>query len=232
MAVPSATGEAVVHEAASFIGKPYVWGGESPNSGFDCSGLVQYSYRQMGIDLPRTTWDQIGQGTAVQWGHFQPGDLIFSNFEGPGAGASHVVIYAGNGAGDRRSAHRRPCRVRAGRLVQVELRRRAQGDPRRRPAGGCGDGGPHAGVQSLDAAASAPAGSGPATISAAAVPGGVRPAGMRSTVQFMPAVGAAPEHARRSSATWPTRAMARRASRSPTGWAPRRPRPACRASCR
>jgi cell wall-associated NlpC family hydrolase len=89
-------GEHVVHIAKKFVGVPYVWGGESP-SGFDCSGLVQYCYKQIGVHLERTTWDQVKEGHAVEWGHFKPGDLIFSNFEGPGAGATHVVIYAGHG---------------------------------------------------------------------------------------------------------------------------------------
>ncbi|MEP6642053.1 MAG: NlpC/P60 family protein, partial [Gaiellales bacterium] len=125
-----------------------------------------------------------GQGTAVQWGHFQPGDLIFSNFEGPGAGASHVVIYAGHGqviAAPHTGGH-----------VEYEpvdwFKSNFVGARRVIPGGAPG-------VQSLDVAASAPPGTGPATISAAAVPGGVRPAGIRSTVQFMPAVGAAPDHA-------------------------------------
>lgn len=89
-------GRHVVNIASKYIGTPYVWGGASPG-GFDCSGLVQYCYKQIGIHLERTTWDQVKEGHAVQWGHFQPGDLIFSNFEGPGAGATHVVIYAGHG---------------------------------------------------------------------------------------------------------------------------------------
>jgi cell wall-associated NlpC family hydrolase len=89
-------GQHVVHIASKYIGTPYVWGGSSPG-GFDCSGLVQYCYKQIGVHLDRTTWDQVKEGHAVQWGHFQPGDLIFSNFEGPGAGATHVVIYAGHG---------------------------------------------------------------------------------------------------------------------------------------
>ncbi len=89
-------GQHVVHIASKYIGTPYVWGGSSPG-GFDCSGLVQYCYKQIGINLDRTTWDQVKEGHAVAWGQFKPGDLIFSNFEGPGAGATHVVIYAGHG---------------------------------------------------------------------------------------------------------------------------------------
>jgi len=89
-------GQHVVNIASKYIGTPYVWGGAKPG-GFDCSGLVQYCYGKIGIHLERTTWDQVKEGHAVQWGHFQPGDLIFSNFEGPGAGATHVVIYAGHG---------------------------------------------------------------------------------------------------------------------------------------
>ena len=89
-------GQHVVHIASKYIGTPYVWGGESP-SGFDCSGLVQYCFKQIGVHLERTTWDQVKEGHAVPWGQFKPGDLIFSNFEGPGAGATHVVIYAGHG---------------------------------------------------------------------------------------------------------------------------------------
>jgi cell wall-associated NlpC family hydrolase len=89
-------GQHVVHIAAKYLGTPYVWGGASPG-GFDCSGLVQYCFGKIGVHLERTTWDQVKEGRAVEWGHFQPGDLIFSNFEGPGAGATHVVIYAGHG---------------------------------------------------------------------------------------------------------------------------------------
>jgi cell wall-associated NlpC family hydrolase len=52
---------------------------------------VQYAYKQIGVDIPRTTFDQIKIGKPVQWGQFQPGDLIFSNKGG------HVVMYVGNG---------------------------------------------------------------------------------------------------------------------------------------
>ena len=76
-------------------GIPYVWGGSTPK-GFDCSGLVQYLYAKEGINLPRTTYQQINVGKKVGWGQFRPGDLIFSDFEGTGK-PTHVVMYIGNG---------------------------------------------------------------------------------------------------------------------------------------
>ncbi|MDD3224916.1 MAG: NlpC/P60 family protein [Clostridium sp.] len=78
-----------VSVAESFVGVPYVYGGES-TSGFDCSGLVQYSFAQVGISLPRTSEAQMSCGQAVS-GSLQSGDLLF--FEGGG----HVAIYVGNG---------------------------------------------------------------------------------------------------------------------------------------
>lgn len=97
-AFPGATGKVagILQSAHSVVGTPYVWGGES-KKGFDCSGLIQWAYAQHGINLPRTTYQQIKVGKPVQWGKFRPGDLIFSNFEGPGAGPTHVVMYVGNG---------------------------------------------------------------------------------------------------------------------------------------
>lgn len=82
--------------AKSAIGRPYVWGGESKAGGFDCSGLIQWAYRKAGVNLPRTTYDQIKVGHKVAWGQFKPGDLIFSDFEGTG-NPTHVVMYIGGG---------------------------------------------------------------------------------------------------------------------------------------
>lgn len=88
-------GSQIVALAEQSLGVPYVWGGNSLSSGVDCSGLVQQVYSKFGINLPRTTYDQVGQGQAVGLDNLQPGDLVFfdQSSEGPG----HVGIYAGNG---------------------------------------------------------------------------------------------------------------------------------------
>ncbi|PEH08639.1 hypothetical protein CP354_02500 [Lactobacillus sp. UMNPBX3] len=93
-AVPQGNkGQQVVALARQQIGKPYVWGATGPNS-FDCSGLVQYVYRQVGVNLPRTTTQQEYCGHAVSFNNLQPGDLMFWGKYGS---AYHVGIYTGNG---------------------------------------------------------------------------------------------------------------------------------------
>jgi cell wall-associated NlpC family hydrolase len=78
--------------AQRHLGVPYVWGGESP-SGFDCSGLVQYVYGQLGVDLPRTAAEQARVGQPVaSLADARPGDLLA--FHDP---VDHIGIYAGNG---------------------------------------------------------------------------------------------------------------------------------------
>ncbi len=85
-------GEKAVALAKQHLGTPYVWGGESPG-GFDCSGLVQWTYKQLGIDLPRVSTDQARAGTAVPPSQARPGDLVF--FER--GKVDHIGIYAGGG---------------------------------------------------------------------------------------------------------------------------------------
>jgi hypothetical protein len=80
--------------AMRFGGVPYVWGGETP-AGFDCSGFVQYVFRQIGINLPRTADVQYELGRKVMQSDLQPGDLVF--FETYEPGASHDGIYVGDG---------------------------------------------------------------------------------------------------------------------------------------
>lgn len=85
--------------AVSQLGVPYLWGGEMPALGFDCSGLIDWAYAQAGLgSVPRTSQEQAGAGYArVQPGDWVPGDLIFSNFPGETFSPGHVVMYVGNG---------------------------------------------------------------------------------------------------------------------------------------
>lgn len=85
--------KAVVNLAESQVGKSYVWGGDGPDS-FDCSGLVQYVYNQVGgVSLPRVTTDQVKVGTTVDMSQLQPGDLLFwGSTDAP----YHVAIYVGD----------------------------------------------------------------------------------------------------------------------------------------
>ena len=85
----------IISKAKSYLGTPYVWGGTSPK-GFDCSGLVQYVFKQNGISLPRTTTDQVKVGSYVSKANLQPGDLVFlqNTYR---QGVSHVGIYIGDG---------------------------------------------------------------------------------------------------------------------------------------
>jgi len=89
----SALGQALVREAEKYLGVKYVYGGSSP-SGFDCSGLVQYSCRKVGISVGRSSRDQFKNGVPVSKSDLQPGDLVFF---AKGGTISHVGIYVGNG---------------------------------------------------------------------------------------------------------------------------------------
>ena len=88
--VPPSSHSGVVGVAMSYIGTPYVWAGASPG-GFDCSGLVMYSYSQVGVSLPHSSYAMWGMGTPVPRDQLQPGDLVFFN------GLGHVGIYIGGG---------------------------------------------------------------------------------------------------------------------------------------
>ncbi|GAB2839859.1 C40 family peptidase [Streptomyces deserti] len=92
-AVAPASGRAAAAIAAarSALGKPYVWGANGP-SGFDCSGLMQWSYAQAGVWLPRTSQAQRYAGRQVPLSEAQPGDLVIYRSD-----ASHVGMYMGNG---------------------------------------------------------------------------------------------------------------------------------------
>ena len=83
--------------AESRQGLPYVWGAAGPSS-FDCSGLVQWSFAQAGVRMPRVAADQARTGPAVPASQLQPGDLLFYHTDPTAPGyISHVAIYLGNG---------------------------------------------------------------------------------------------------------------------------------------
>ena len=89
--LPPAHYTGAVAIALQYLGIPYVWGGASPATGFDCSGFVMFVYAQLGVSLPHNAAAQYGYGTPVPRDQLQPGDLVF--FDGLG----HVGLYIGNG---------------------------------------------------------------------------------------------------------------------------------------
>ncbi|HJQ00578.1 MAG TPA: C40 family peptidase [Jatrophihabitans sp.] len=94
-AIPDAN-KRVTALAAKYLGSRYVWGGASPATGFDCSGLVQYTYRTgAGINTPRVAQDQFGAARMIAAGRAVPGDLVF--FHDTEGAVYHVGIYAGPG---------------------------------------------------------------------------------------------------------------------------------------
>jgi murein DD-endopeptidase len=87
--------ERAAFHAAQLVGKPYRYGGNQPSTGFDCSGLVQYSYAQAGRKLPRSTDEQRAASLRIRLSELRRGDLIF--FDQDGKKHGHVGIYVGNG---------------------------------------------------------------------------------------------------------------------------------------
>ena len=87
-----ATNEALMGSVEKYLGLPYIWGGNDPAVGLDCSSFVQNVFKDLGYTLPRVTWDQMNAGTKVDsLAQAQPGDLLFTHDGG------HVSIYLGNG---------------------------------------------------------------------------------------------------------------------------------------
>ena len=88
------TGDQVVTEARRYLGVPYVWGGTDPRKGLDCSGFTQLVFKNLGIEIPRVSYQQATAGKAVTGGlaNAKPGDLLA--FYSP---VSHIAIYLGNG---------------------------------------------------------------------------------------------------------------------------------------
>jgi murein DD-endopeptidase len=88
-----AEGQQVARVAKSMLGVPYLWGGAKPD-GFDCSGLVQYSYNSAGLQVPRTSAAQFSASRRVDLSDARAGDLVFFSFKRK---VSHVGIYLGGG---------------------------------------------------------------------------------------------------------------------------------------
>lgn len=90
-------GNDLINYLKQYIGTPYAWGGNDLSSGIDCSGLVQQGLKHFGIDVPRTTYDQIGAGQAVSMKGLRTGDLVFFDTDKKTPGPDHVGVYMGNG---------------------------------------------------------------------------------------------------------------------------------------
>ena len=93
----SARAARVLGIADQYVGVPYKWGGNTPQTGFDCSGFTKYVFAKEGIALPRTSRDQVKSGRAVSldFSDMKPGDILL--FAEPGEAISHVAIYVGSG---------------------------------------------------------------------------------------------------------------------------------------
>ncbi|MEO9176868.1 MAG: NlpC/P60 family protein [Gaiellales bacterium] len=91
---PTPAAQHAIAVAAQYLGTPYHFGGASPASGFDCSGLAQYAYGQSGVTLPRVAADQFTVGQPVDRASLQPGDLVF--FQDSTGYIHHVGMYLGD----------------------------------------------------------------------------------------------------------------------------------------
>ena len=92
--VPAEAADRAASRALKMVGRPYRYGGATP-AGFDCSGLVQFSFRQSGVTLPRSTEAQHDASAPVPVSKLRRGDLLF--FDQDGRKKSHVGIYFGDG---------------------------------------------------------------------------------------------------------------------------------------
>lgn len=104
-AAPRDRALAAAHVAMAQRGKPYRWGGAGPNS-FDCSGLVQFSFRAVGVNVPRTSRAQSTAGVPVSRNNLRAGDLLF--FYNP---VGHVGIYLGYGVMVHSSTYGKPVSI-------------------------------------------------------------------------------------------------------------------------
>ena len=95
MQVSETAADRAATHAIEMLGKPYHYGGATPSAGFDCSGLVQFSFRQAGVSVPHNTEKQRLASRPVRLAELRRGDLVF--FDQEGKKHSHVGIYLGAG---------------------------------------------------------------------------------------------------------------------------------------
>ena len=94
----TASESAVVAQAQKYLGVPYLWGGTDPAKGLDCSGFTQRVFKDLGIELPRTSSQQATAGQPVaSLAEARPGDLVFFDYSSDRPGIDHVGIYLGDG---------------------------------------------------------------------------------------------------------------------------------------
>lgn len=89
--------ETIVEAALDQVGEDYEYGGADPDHGFDCSGLIFYSYRTAGMKLPRSAAAQRKAGRAIPFKEAKPADLLFYRFGDRSPAYLHVVMYLGDG---------------------------------------------------------------------------------------------------------------------------------------
>jgi len=88
----------VITQTLAYLNIPYLWGGEHPQTGLDCSGFVQLVFRKAGLELPRVARDQFSATDFLPPSRVLPGDLVFFAMKHPGtARVDHVGIYLGKG---------------------------------------------------------------------------------------------------------------------------------------
>lgn len=90
----STTAQGIIAEASKYLGTSYVWGGSTPSTGFDCSGLTSWAFKQNNVSIPRTAAQQYAASTKISASEAKAGDLVFFSY---GKGIAHVGIYLGDG---------------------------------------------------------------------------------------------------------------------------------------
>jgi cell wall-associated NlpC family hydrolase len=190
-------GERVIAAARQYLGVPYLWGGTDPAKGLDCSGFVQRSFRDIGVELPRVSADQARAGRAVgSLAEAQPGDLVAFDYSSSRPGIDHIGIYVGDGKMIHTNRAGQPVRIEEIKGTPATIRRvLPEGGSPAGISGTSGSSDVPGGVPFADlfAAAGARHGVSPALLTAVARaesnfnPRAVSHAGAQGLMQLMPA---------------------------------------------